>query len=148
VSRAKPATVRLYFDADLLGLANLLCRERSDFTYPGDPGGRIKKRERPPCPIKTPAAPDSEWIPTVAKLGWLIITRDRHIQDNRAEIETVRIYGAKVVNLASEDASTTWTQLEVFMTQWRRIERLADEPGPFIYIASRTGAFRSIDLGA
>jgi PIN like domain len=82
----------------------------------------------------------------VAKLGWLIITRDRHIQDNRAEIDAVRIYGAKVVNLASEDASTTWTQLEVFMTRWRRIERLAYEPGPFIYIASRTGAFRSIDL--
>ena len=102
----------------------------------------------PASPIKTPAAPDSKWIPTVATLGWLIITRDRHIQDNRAEIDAVRIYGAKVVNLASDDARTTWTQLEVFMTQWRRIERLADQPGPFIYTASRTGAFRSIDLSA
>ena len=69
MSRARPATVRFYFDADLLGLAKLLCRERADFTYPGDPGGRIKKRERPPSPIKTPAAPDSKWIPTVATLG-------------------------------------------------------------------------------
>jgi hypothetical protein len=137
----------LYFDADVLGLAKLLCVERADFTYPGDPGGRIKKRERPPCPVTTPAAKDSDWIPIVANRGWLIVTRDRRIQDNRAEIDAVRTYGAKMVNLASPDASTTWAQLEVFMTRWRRIEALVESEGPFIYIASRTGDFRSIDLG-
>lgn len=94
----KPATVRFYFDADVLGLAKLLARERDDFTYPGDPGGRIKKRSRPPCPITTPAAKDSEWIPVVSRLGWVVVTRDRHIQDNRAEIEAVRTYGTKMVN--------------------------------------------------
>jgi hypothetical protein len=29
-------------------------------------------------------------------------------------------------------------QLEVFMTQWRRIEALIPEPGPFIWRVSRT----------
>jgi hypothetical protein len=28
------------------------------------------------------------------------------------------------------DAKTKWGQLEVFMTQWRRIERLIGQPGP------------------
>jgi hypothetical protein len=60
VSRAKPAAVRFYFDADMFGLANLSSRERVDFTFPGDPGGRIKKRERHPVrskpqPVRAPS---------------------------------------------------------------------------------------------
>jgi hypothetical protein len=33
----KPATVRFYFDADVLGLAKILVQVRADVTYPGDP---------------------------------------------------------------------------------------------------------------
>lgn len=146
MTRARPAAVRFYFDADVLGLALLLGQERVDFTYPGDQGGRIKKRIRPPCPITTPSAPDEEWIPLVAERGWLIITRDRHIQEKRAELHAVRDHGARMVNLASPDASTTWAQLEVVMTRWREIEALLAAPGPFIYIATRTGRFRAVDL--
>jgi hypothetical protein len=36
------------------------------------------------------------------------------------------------------DARTKWGQLEVFMTQWRHIEGLINEPGPFIWRVSRT----------
>jgi PIN like domain len=146
VTPAKPAAVRVYFDADVLGLAKLVCLERADFTYPGDPGDRIKKRERPPCPITDPGTKNSIWIPIVAARGWLIITRDRAIQDNRAEINAVREFGAKMINLASADADRTWTQLEVLMSRWREIEPLIDQPGPFVYIASRTGKLRAVDL--
>lgn len=145
MTSTRPATVRFYFDADVLGLARLLCQQRADFTFVGDPGARIKKRDRPPCPVASSATKDSEWIPVVAELGWLVITRDRRIQERTAEIEAVRTYGAKMVNLASPDAGTTWAQLEVFMLQWRRIEALADQPGPFIYSASRS-SFRRLEL--
>jgi hypothetical protein len=37
--RARPARVRYYIDADLLGLAKILVQIRTDVTYPGDPGG-------------------------------------------------------------------------------------------------------------
>jgi PIN like domain len=121
VTAAKPAVVRVYFDADILGLARLLCNERADFTYPGDRGGRIKKRFRAPCPVASPAAKDPEWIPLVAARGWLIITRDKEIQSKLAEKSAVHDHGAKMVNLASVDADRTWTQLEVFMTRWREI---------------------------
>lgn len=146
MSQPKPVTPRFYFDADVLGLAKLVAQERPDFTYPGDPGGRIKKRQRPPCVITTPDTKDPVWIPAVAAQGWLIITRDKQIQGNRAEIDAVRDNGAKMVNLASQDAKNTWAQLEVLMTRWREIEVLVNQPGPFIYIASRTGRLRSIDL--
>ncbi|WP_041789691.1 PIN-like domain-containing protein [Microlunatus phosphovorus] len=146
MTQLKAVTPRFYFDADVLGLAKLVSRERADCTYPGDPGGQIKKRLRPACIITTPATRDPVWIPAVAAQGWLIITRDKAIQGNRAEINAVRDNGAKMVNLASIDATNTWAQLEVLMTRWREIDRLADQPGPFIYVVSRTGKLRAVDL--
>ena len=127
MSRAKPATVRFYFDADLLGLAHVVAGLRSDATYPGDPGGVIKRRERSACPIADPATKDDVWIPQVASLGWLIITRDSRIQQHRAEITAVRQSGARMVVLAGIEARGTWQQLEVLIRQWRAIEAsLAD----------------------
>lgn len=143
--RFRPAEVRFYCDADILGLAKLLVQVRNDVTYPGDPGGVVHKRERPACVITNPATLDEDWIPEVARQGWLMITRDSHIQDRRAEIAAVREHGARMVALAGRDAVGTWAQLEVFMSQWRAIDRCAGEPGPFIYSATRT-TFRSVDL--
>ena len=65
---AKPATIRFYVDADVLGFAKILVQMRSDVTYPGDPGGVVKGRKlRPPCPITNPGTPDRVWIPETAK---------------------------------------------------------------------------------
>src|SRR5579872_4543852 len=65
--------------------------------------------------------------------GWLVITRDRHIQDHRAEIEAVRSSSARMVNLAGEEAIGTFAQLEVLMSQWRRITSLLE--GPYLIAA-------------
>jgi len=135
---AKPAVVRFYFDADVLGLAKILVQVRSDITYPGDPDGTVHRRTRPPCLIRSPGVKDDVWIPQVAAHGWLIITRDSKIADNRAEIAAVRDNGARMVSLAGPEAIGTWSQLEVFFCQWRAIERTLEEPGPFIYSATRT----------
>jgi hypothetical protein len=141
--RAKPARVCYYIDADLLGLAKILVQVRSDVTYPGGPvkGGRIRE----PCTITDPATLDHIWIPEATRQEWLIITRDRHIQDHRAEIDAVRVSGARMINLADDDATGIFAQLEVLMCQWRRVEALLDETGPFIYSATRT-RFRQIEL--
>lgn len=50
----RAAQVRIYIDADLLGLGKLLAGLRNDVTYPGDPGAVIHKRQRAPCPITSP----------------------------------------------------------------------------------------------
>lgn len=143
--RPKSATVRFYFDADVLGLAKVVAALRSDATYPGDPGASIHKRLRPPCPITDASTLDAEWIPEVARRAWLIITRDSRIQDHRAEVEAVRAAGARVVALAGKEAVDTWHQLEVLMSQWRRLEACLEEPAPFIYTATRT-ALRPVAL--
>ena len=129
----------------MLGLAKILVQVRADVTYPGDPGGLLHKRQRPACPITSPAVLDPVWIPQVAVRGWLIITRDANIADNRAEIAAVRNSGARMVALAGQEAIGTWAQLEVVMSQWRAIEALLKQPGPFIYSVTRT-RLRPVDL--
>jgi hypothetical protein len=69
----------------------------------------------------------------------LSVTRDRRIQEHRAEIAAVKEYGAKMVALTGPDARNTWLQLEVFMASWRRIEPLHADSGPFIFRATRSG---------
>ena len=137
--RPKLARVCYYLDADVLGLAKILVQIRGDVTYPGDPGGLTRgRRMREPCTITDPATLDEFWIPETARQEWLIVTRDRHIQDHRAEIEAVRSSGARMVNLAGDEARDTFTQLEIVMCQWRQITALLNEKGPFIYSVTRT----------
>lgn len=136
---AKLATVRFYVDADVLGLAKILVQMRPDVTFPGDPGGIVKgRRLRPPCPIADPRTPDFVWIAEAARQQWLIITRDRRIQDHPAEIEAVRVSGARLVNLSGAEALDTFHQMEALMCQWQKVYALLDEPGPFIYSLTRT----------
>ena len=124
----------------------MLADLRGDVTYPGDPGGQVKgRRHRPPCPITTTRTDDTVWIPECAQQGWVIITRDRQIQHYRAELEAVRRNAARMVALAGNEAGDTWHQLEVVMCQWRQIESLVSQPGPFIYTATRT-ALRPVAL--
>jgi uncharacterized protein with PIN domain len=142
----RPAEVRFYIDADLLGLAKVLAELRPDVTYPGDPGGTVHRRTRPPCPVASPAASDCEWLPVVAAENWLIITRDRRIQERTAEIAAVRRHRARLVTLSSDEAKGKFAQLELVMCRWRDIERCRTEDGPFIYRATRT-RLTPIDIG-
>jgi hypothetical protein len=51
-NRPRPALVRYYVDADLLGFAKILVQLRGDVTYPGEPGGPVKGgRVRASCMI-------------------------------------------------------------------------------------------------
>jgi len=134
----KPAEVCFYFDADILGLGKLLAGLRSDCTYPGDPGAIVHKRARPPCIVTKASTLDVDWLPVVAAQGWLVITRDRHIRNRPKELAMVRDHGAKLVALASRDALSTFSQLEVVMTRWRDLDRLVATSGPFVLSASRT----------
>lgn len=134
------AAVRFYIDADVLGLAKLLVQVRPDVTYPGDLGGLgCDGLIRPPCPIQ-PGDKDSDWIPTVAKAGWVVVTRDRRMLNRPAERQAILGSGARVLRFEAKRELTKWLQLEVVVTQWRRIEDLSQLPGPWIYRVSRTGA--------
>ena len=132
------ADIRFYVDADVLGLAKLLIQVRPDITYPGDPGGvGCDGLTRPACPTK-PGDKDQDWIPVVAKAGWVVITRDRRMLNRPAERQAILAHGARVVRFDARHELNKWLQLEIAVTQWRRIEELSELPGPWIYRVART----------
>ena len=132
--------VRFYIDADSLGLAHVLVQIRGDVTFPGDPGGVFKRKERPPCLI-APRTKDPEWIPIVSRFGWLIITRDQHIVQRKAEIAEIMAHNGRMVAIVGRPHQRldNFGQLEILLTNWQRIEALTLVNGPFIFAASRTG---------
>ena len=93
------AEVRFYFDADILGLAHVVCGLRPDCTYPGDPGRKIKRQMRGECVIREPGTKDRDWIPVVASLGWVVITRDKDIQSHLSLLQLVKDYELRMVTL-------------------------------------------------
>jgi hypothetical protein len=50
-----------------------------------------------------------------------------------------------VVALSGKEADGVWAQLEVLMSQWRRIESLLNESSPVIWVARRSG-LRAVKL--
>ena len=130
--------VRFYFDADILGIARIMAEVRADVTYPGDSGGTVRRKTRSPCPIESPTTKDEIWIPIVADKGWSIMTRDIQISRKRAQIEAVKRNKAKLFTIMTTGKLNNWDQLEVVVTRWRDIEKIAAGEGPFIYALYRT----------
>ncbi len=95
------ADVHFYFDADILGLAHIVCGLRLDCTYPGDPGLELKRKQRPPCPIASPGTKDRDWIPEVANRGLVAITRDASIQDHVSLMQGVLDSGLRLVTIGA-----------------------------------------------
>jgi PIN like domain len=78
----------------------------------------------------------------VAREGWLIVTRDSRIQDHQAEIDAVRLNGARMVVLAGKEAVHE-DQIAVCATG---VEVLAASiPGQRVQLAM--GAAQSLTLG-
>jgi hypothetical protein len=53
--------------------------------------------------------------------------------------------GARMFAITSNEQLDNWGLLEVVATQWRAMERAAEEPGPYIYAVTRT-TFAKIDI--
>lgn len=139
------ARVRFYFDADILGLAKVICAMRNDCTFPGDPGTVIHKKRRPVCAVPDPKWKDWQWIPAVAEQDWVAITRDSNILDHLSLLQLIQDHSLRIVAIGGDDGGNRWGQLEVFMTQWRRIEELTRRRGPLLYRVGRS-AFNPVDL--
>lgn len=74
----------------------------------------------------------------VGEQGWAVLTRDQRIERRPAERQAVIEYGAKLFVVTSPEQLDKGRQLEIVMSRWRDRERLAEQPGPFIYRLTRT----------
>ena len=140
--RREPVPLRFYFDADTLGLGKVLAPLRADITYPGLSAGIVRNEERAVCPVVDPSALDRDWIPIVAQAGLTVITRDRRIASRPSELEAVKTHGLKLVVVTTKENLRLWGLLEIVVGNWRSIERVHEESGPFAYRLGRAGLRR------
>jgi|SRR5659263_27842 len=105
----------VYFtDENLLGLGRLLRRQgREDVLYPG--------HERlPGIPLGTL---DLEWMPVIAKLDLVVLTRDRRIRTRPAELAAYFELGIRSVWLGAKQDLGPADQLEMFIRHEQRLQR-------------------------
>lgn len=105
--------IRWYADESVLGLGKLLSRERDDVTYPGHPA----------VPEIQTGALDTEWMPIVARRGWVVFHRDRRIRTRPAEVEIFRSAGLRAVWFAGRKDLSPYQQLALLQQHWDRLEQ-------------------------
>lgn len=86
-------------------------------------------------------APDTEWIPEVARRDWVLITKDQHIRKNpleRATYEAARLRGfvATGKDMSGDELGDLLVRKLDGM-----VRRVHNRPGPAMFAISRMGVF-------
>jgi hypothetical protein len=132
--------IRYFADENLLGMAKVLAsRGRADLVQPGHP-------QVPEVPY---GCPDTEWVPVVARHGWIVLTRDRKIRSHPAEARAVREHGLRLVLLGAKRDLTPTDAAELFERQEERLTRLAVRlgRGPWIVRLRPTSVYELHEHG-
>lgn len=128
---ARPGLV--YFtDENTLGLGKLLRRNgRDDVVYPGHEG-------LPAVPLGTP---DLEWMPVIAELDLVVVTRDRRIRTRPAELRQYHALGIRSVWIGAKQDLGPRDQLALLLTHEPRLKReiIKRGPGPWALALSPSG---------
>jgi hypothetical protein len=122
--------LRFYVDETSLGVARSLAAVRGDVVYPGH-----RRLRAVPAGSKDP-----EWMPIVAGMGLVVISRDRHIKTKVAELEAYREHGLRAFWIAGDRDLGNWENLTRLVRWWDTIERIikARGPGPWFYALNLT----------
>jgi hypothetical protein len=96
-----------------------MAHQREDVAYPGHPA----------IPEIVPGALDTEWMPVVARRGWIEFHRDRRIRTRPAELETFRAEGLKAIWFGGSRDLAPRDQVALAIRHWARLEREAQRLG-------------------
>jgi PIN like domain len=102
---------RWFVDESALGLGKLLARARDDVVFTGHP-------EIPEIPLGTP---DVDWMPVVARHGWVAIRRDRRIHTRPVEVRVFAEVGLRTVWLGGKKDMTSAQQFDLVRRHWNAI---------------------------
>jgi len=89
-------------------------------------------------------APDIEWIPEVARRGWVLITKDQHIRRN--PLERAAYEAAKLRGFVVTGKDMTAGELGELLSRCLSgmVRRAAGRPGPLLFAISRGGVFSKL----
>lgn len=76
---------------------------------------------------------DVEWLELCGREGWIVLTMDRRIRYNHAEIAAIRRFGVRAFALTSGNL-TAAEQARRFVRNGDRITAACLVAGPFVYV--------------
>ena len=122
--------LRFYVDETSMGIARSLAAVRGDVVFPGH-------RRLPAVP---PGTKDPDWMPVVAGLGLVVISRDRHIKSKPAELDAYRQHGLRSFWIAGDRDLGNWENLTRLVRWWEAMERIIKTrgPGPWFFALNLT----------
>ena len=124
--------MRWFVDQTSLGLAKALAMLRGDVVYPGHRRGAAEIPE---------GCKDPVWMPVVARLGLVVISRDRHIKSKQGELEAYLALGLRAFWIAGDKDLGNWENLCRIVKYWDRMERIVEArpKGPWFFAVNAGG---------
>ena len=87
---------------------------------------------------------DVEWIPDVARRGWVLITKDQNIRRNPLERETYRAAELRGFVATGKDMNANELGELLVRCLAGMVRRTAGRRGPFLFAISRGGIFTKL----
>jgi hypothetical protein len=113
--------LRYYFDESLLGVGKALAIARRDTVHAGHP---LIVEDFPLGTL------DTEWLPGVGRMDWIVILRDRRIRTKPAELLAFRRHAVRVFWVAGKKDLSVWDALVRLVNRWLEMERIVATRGP------------------
>ncbi len=115
-----PVPSRWFVDETSLGLGKMLAIARDDVVHPGH-------FSLPTVPTGTL---DTVWMPIVAAMGLVVISRDKRIRTKPAELAAFRSAGLRTFWIAGKKDLSNWENLKLIVKHWDRMEEIVRDGGP------------------
>ena len=124
----RPVVRAWFVDETSLGLGKMLAIARDDVVHPGH-------HDLPSVPTGTL---DTVWMPIIAALGLVVISRDKRIRSKPAEIAAFRAAGLRVFWIAGKKDLSNWENLKLIVKWWDRMEEIVRDrgAGPWFHAVS------------
>ena len=102
---------RLFFDANLIGVARVLETEKDRIIYPGHSEWPLNQD-----------APDEEWLRYIGERDWCVILKDRRIRYRPPQRAVLEAYQVRAVVIATNRNLTIGENAALLRRYWRGIE--------------------------
>lgn len=125
---AGSVAARWFVDETSLGLGKMLAIARADVLHPGH-------HLLPSVPTGTL---DTVWMPIVAGMDLVVISRDKRIRTKPAELAALRAVGLRVFWISGRRDMSNWDNLRLIVKWWDRMNNVVHDrlTGPWFYAVS------------
>ena len=108
---------RIFFDANLIGVARAIETEKDRIIYPGHPEWPLSQD-----------APDEDWLRCVGQRDWCVILKDKRIRYRPPQRAVLEAYRVRAVVISTKQNLTIGENAALLRRYWSGIEASLSDP--------------------